>query len=237
MALKGNLSDMATADLIQHNCQDHKTARLVINYNGQEANLYFHEGAVQHATLGKRQGEEVVYELLSWQEGSFSLEMGQEPPAVTINRSWSGLLLTGAQRLDELENQTHTYSPKESLKMSNIQETLAKTMELDGAVAVALVDWESGMTLGTAGGSKSLNIELAAAGNTNVVRSKLEVMKDLKIKGGIEDILITLASQYHMIRPLASNPNLFMYVALNRSQSNLGLARHKLANIEQELVV
>jgi hypothetical protein len=78
---------------------------------------------------------------------------------------------------------------------------------------------------------------VAAAGNTNVVRAKLGVMKDLKIKGGIEDILITLTDQYHIIRTMATAQNLFIYVALNRNQANLGLARHKLAQIEQELVV
>jgi hypothetical protein len=78
---------------------------------------------------------------------------------------------------------------------------------------------------------------VAAAGNTNVVRAKLEVMKDLKIKGGIEDILITLTDQYHLIRTLGSNDNLFIYVAFRRAQANLGLARHKLAEIGNNLSV
>jgi hypothetical protein len=91
------------------------------------------------------------------------------------------------------------------------------------------------MTLGTVG--KGLDIDLAAAGNTNVVRAKIAVMKDLKIKGSIEDILITLTDQYHLIRLLSSNNNLFIYVVLNRAQANLGMARHKLASLEKELTV
>lgn len=99
--MQGTLQDMAVADLIQHNCQDNKTARLVVENNGRQAIIFFNEGAVQHAVLDNIEGEEVVYEILSWQEGQFTLEMGQKPPAVTITRSWSGLLLAGAQRLDE----------------------------------------------------------------------------------------------------------------------------------------
>jgi hypothetical protein len=77
---------------------------------------------------------------------------------------------------------------------------------------------------------------LAAAGNTNVVRSKQAVMKDLALKGGIEDILITLTEQYHLIRILSdSAAHLFLYVALDRTHANLGLARHKLIAIEKEL--
>ena len=99
MAMQGDLNDMAVADLIQHNCQDQKTAGLIIKHNNQKATLFFHAGNVQHATLGKLEGEEVIYEVLSWQEGTFILEIGQKPPIVTISRSWSGLLLKGAQRL------------------------------------------------------------------------------------------------------------------------------------------
>lgn len=235
--MQGDLQDMAVADLIQHNCQDQKPASLVIKHNHKTANLFFNKGNIQHATLGNLQGEEVVYEVLSWQEGSFILEMGREPPAVTINRSWSGLLLKGAQRLDEVQHQSNDNLNKEHSKMADIQETLDELMAIDGSVAAALVDWESGMTLGTAGGGKALNIDVAAAGNTNVVRSKLGVMKDLKIKGGIEDILITLNEQYHLIRPLESSQKHFIYLALSRAQGNLGLARHKLAGIEQALEI
>ena len=236
MSMQGDLQDMAVADLIQHYCQDHKTARLTIDHKNQYATLFFHEGAVQHATLDDLEGEEAVYEILMWQEGEFSLEMRVGPPSVTITRSWSGLLLEGARRLDEIQNLSTTEPKKESNKMADIQNTLSEIMEIDGAVAVALADWNSGMTLGTDSKGK-FNIDVAAAGNTNVVRAKLDVMKDLKIKGGIEDILITLSDQYHLIRPLSSNPDLFLYLALSRSQANLGLARHKLAGLEKDLAV
>lgn len=234
MAIQGNLDGMAVADLIQHSCQDRKTACLVINHKGQQATLFFKEGAILHATLGNLEGEEVIYETLKWQEGQFTLEMELEPPAVTIKRSWASLLIEGAQRLDEI-NHLSTSTQEKEYSMSNINETLSKIMNIEGAIAVALVDWNSGMTLGTMG--SGLNIEVAAAGNTNVVRAKLGVMKDLKLKDKIEDILITLSSQYHLIRPLNSNPHLFIYVAFDRGRANLGLARHKLAEAEQELVV
>ena len=235
MAMQGNLQVMAVADLIQHSCQESRTAKLTVDQNGRQAVLYFNEGSVQHATLGNKQGEEAVYDLLTWHEGDFSLEMEVSPPEITISRSWASLLLEGARRLDENNqafNQDLERTPK---KMANIKETLDAIMEMDGAIAAAIVDWQSGMTLGTIG--TGMNIDVAAAGNTNVVRAKFGVMKDLKIKGGIEDILITLTDQYHIIRMMATAENLFIYVALNRSHANLGLARHKLAQIEKDLSV
>jgi hypothetical protein len=74
-AMRGNLQHMAVADLIQHNCQDRKIAQLAIEHNGHEAAIFFKEGAVVHATLDDIQGEEVIYHILSWQDGDFNLEI------------------------------------------------------------------------------------------------------------------------------------------------------------------
>src|SRR5262245_4806716 len=86
--------------------------------------------------------------------------------------------------------------------MMNIDMALKEAMSIAGAVGVALVDYESGMSLGRLGGGEWLNLEVAAAGNTDVVRSKLRVMSALGLDDGIEDILITLHRQYHLIRLL-----------------------------------
>jgi predicted regulator of Ras-like GTPase activity (Roadblock/LC7/MglB family) len=101
MALTGDLQHMSVADLIQQYGQDQKTAVLHITHSNTEAVLYFHGGSVAHATLEDIEGEEVVYHALAWDEGEFSLEMDVQPPTTTISRSWSGLLLEGARRLDE----------------------------------------------------------------------------------------------------------------------------------------
>lgn len=119
----------------------------------------------------------------------------------------------------------------------NLDVTLKNAMEIGGAVGVALVDFNSGMTLGTAGGGAGMDLEVAAAGNTEVVRAKMATMKALGLDDKIEDILITLGGQYHLIRLLSGNGHdgLFMYLALNRATSNLAMARRQLANIEAEL--
>jgi len=121
--------------------------------------------------------------------------------------------------------------------MADIKQSLAKLMELDGAVGTCLVDSSSGMMLGEAGGQGVINLELAAAGNTEVVRAKRKTMDALGLKDSIEDILITLGDQYHLIRPLASNDSIFLYVVLDRSKGNLAMARHQLNGIEKELVL
>ena len=74
-------------------------------------------------------------------------------------------------------------------------------MEIEGALGVALVDSSSGMALGTAGSPMDIDLDVAAAGNSNVVQAKMRTMADLGLQQSIEDILITLDKQYHIVRP------------------------------------
>jgi len=119
--------------------------------------------------------------------------------------------------------------------MSNIQESLDTLVAVDGAMCAALVDSSSGMLLGKAG--SGLDLDVAAAGNTEVVRAKLKTIKALGLDDTIDDILITLSSQYHIIRPLAQTPEVFLYLVLDSAKSNLALARLQVKKSDAQLVL
>jgi hypothetical protein len=123
--------------------------------------------------------------------------------------------------------------------MANIEISLKEAMTIEGAIGVAIVDYTSGMALGTLGGSKELDLSVAAAGNTDVVRAKMHTMEMLNLNDSIEDILITLGNQYHLIRPLTgrAGKGLFIYLALDKKRSNLALARHQLRRVEETVAV
>lgn len=111
--------------------------------------------------------------------------------------------------------------------------SLESLRDLDGYLASALVDADSGMLLARDG--DALNLEVAAAGNTEVVKAKRKTVDRLKLNDAIEDILISLTKQYHLIRPLETNQKLFLYLVLDRGKSNLAMARHELSSFEKSI--
>jgi hypothetical protein len=123
------------------------------------------------------------------------------------------------------------------IEMPHMDVALKDAMQIDGAIGAALVDQSSGMALGTTGGSKDFDPTVAAAANTEVMRAKMRTMEMLGLNESIEDILVTLTAQYHLIRPLTgrSGKGLFLYLALSKDRANLAMARHQLKRIGDQV--
>lgn len=115
--------------------------------------------------------------------------------------------------------------------MASLNESLSQLLSVDGALCASIVDSSSGMLLGSAG--TGVDMELAAAGNTEVVRAKNKTLQALGLQDTIDDILITLGKQYHIIRPLATKDGIFIYLVLDKARANLALARRKVQDIEK----
>lgn len=106
--------------------------------------------------------------------------------------------------------------------------------DLTGLIGACLVDSDSGMILTTEyrGG---IDLELAGAGITQVVRAMRTSLEMLKSNDKLEDILMSLEKQYHLIRLLESNEAIFIYVVLDRKIANLALARIMMKKVDQAL--
>ena len=81
----------------------------------------------------------------------------------------------------------------------------------------------------------NFDIELATAAATEIMLAEMKTMDYMGLKNDIEDILITLGEQYYLMRPVSKQDGLFLYYVLNRSSSNLALARRALLNAEKSL--
>lgn len=118
--------------------------------------------------------------------------------------------------------------------MLDVESALNELMDIDGAIGGAIVDYENGMTLGTIGG-RGLDMELAGAGTTEVVRSENDIVHDLNLNEEVQDILISLDNQYHLIRMCERHEDVFIYLVIDRDDGNLGLARREIDQIDEQL--
>ncbi len=107
----------------------------------------------------------------------------------------------------------------------SLDEVLKKLLSFDGAMSVAVVDSETGMILGKAG--SGVDMDLAAAGASVILRARLGSIKALGVDEQIDDVLISLTSQVQIIHPLPRNPSIFPYLIGDKAKSSLAMARYK----------
>lgn len=222
MSMQGSLEDMSVADLIQHNCQDRKTAQILIRSNGQEALLFFKDGHVVHAALNGHEGEEVIFQILAWNEGVFNLETGIESPAETITRSWSSLLLEGTHRLDE--SQINQIQTTEVAQMAQKINDILK--ELSGEVSGYLASVVVGMDgLSVADHMKSAKTTAETISAQMALLFKLVDTSTGKMNAGaVEDNLLTTDSA-HLLTRFLPGKAYFLGIAVDRKTGNLGNLR------------
>ena len=98
--------------------------------------------------------------------------------------------------------------------------------DIPGFIAASLVDLESGMTLGLKSNRSDFDLSAASAYNSEMVKQKLKIMKALNLRTHLEDMLLTLGDQIHVIKLIGSGT--FIYLAVDRAQSNLAIVRNVL---------
>jgi response regulator RpfG family c-di-GMP phosphodiesterase len=97
----GSLRDLALPDLVQILFHGRKSGRLMVKSQGRGGELHFQDGKIAHALIDSLTGEEAVYEMLGFAEGSFNLDPSFVPTTVTINANPEMVMLEGLRRLDE----------------------------------------------------------------------------------------------------------------------------------------
>lgn len=113
-------------------------------------------------------------------------------------------------------------------------ETLEKIeKDASGFIAASLVDLDSGMTLAVRSTRTDFDLTAASAYNSELVKQKLKIMNTLQLSGSIEDMLISLTDQIHLIKLV--NEATFLYLAVDKSQSNLAIVRSAVGRHAKEL--
>jgi hypothetical protein len=92
-----------------------------------------------------------------------------------------------------------------------------------GFIAASMVDLESGMTLAVKSVRSDFDLTAASAYNSELVKQKLKIMKTLGLNGTVEDMLITISDQIHLVKLIAGVT--FLYLAVDRKMSNIAIVR------------
>ncbi|MEU9717982.1 hypothetical protein [Streptomyces sp. NPDC047976] len=130
--------------------------------------------------------------------------------------------------------------------MPGIDECLLEAMALPGARGAALVDWSSGLALGTAGDSPVGDHETTAAETAELARAAAEYESfapgpdDAGAPGPpVEDLIVTTRTGYHVLRFVETSfdSSVFLHLWLDRTDGNLALARHRLRALAEGLVL
>ncbi len=123
--------------------------------------------------------------------------------------------------------------------MPGIDECLLAAMVLPGARGASLVDWTSGLALGTVGDSPNGDHEATAAETAELARMAAEQRAFSPDGLPVEDVIITAPSGYHLLRYVetAFDSSVFLHLWLDREDGNLALARLRLRSLAEQLVL
>ncbi|MCP3818676.1 hypothetical protein NLX86_11260 [Streptomyces sp. A3M-1-3] len=134
--------------------------------------------------------------------------------------------------------------------MPGIDECLLEAMTLPGARGAAVVEWISGLALGTIGDSPNGSHETTAAETAELARMAAEqtAFAAPVADGGpgdaakavpVEDVVITTPTAYHLMRfvETAFDNGVFIHLWLGRDEGNLALARIRLRDLADRLAL
>ncbi len=172
----------------------------------------------------------------SWLEDLKSLDGHKETDVKLLDKALGFKRPVRPEKLAQpkISSETTKNETTPTFKGKDMALDITALNEISGFIGGCLVDSETGMMLAAVGGGK-FDLEAASAANTEVVRAKNRAIQMLGLNDSIEDILITLGKQYHLIRPMEKSPTIFLYVALDKKVANLGLSRVQVKKVEQSL--
>lgn len=99
--ISGRLAEMNLIDLLQSLELGQKTCSLTITRNGENCRMFFSEGQLNHAELGSLVGDEAVYRVAGWTDGSFQIDFNARSDKQTTTHSTQSLLMEALRLLDE----------------------------------------------------------------------------------------------------------------------------------------
>jgi CheY-like chemotaxis protein len=242
---RGNFHGLSLTDMLQMFHYARRSVAIVVG-GGARGRILLDEGEVIHAEAPGQAGEEALLTLLSASAGSIATLALPEKVERTIFQPLQGLLLGLVTRIDEtardgaglagrpragaagMDQPSSTEAKFERRDIMATEKELQDMLgrihdDIGGFIAASVVDLESGMTLAVHSVRNDFDLAAASAYNTEMVKQKLKIVKALNLKSTLEDMLLTLSDQIHLIKIIT--PATFLYLAADKSSTNLAIVR------------
>ncbi len=227
----GRISGITLFGLLQLLEVERKSGLVKVEASEREGRLYFDEGTFVHAHTRVLDGLDAAYEILSWPDPAVEIFYKRRARQRTVREPLQHILMEAARLLDEstqsrgVERTVHT-APRQDFDAERI---LAEVLTIEGAIGAALVQATNGTILGHAAVGRGLDMTQAAKIAQDLVQDALQ------LRDGIEDIMITVDTQYHVMRLLGPGKDVFVHLVLDRERASLGMARQQLAKLARRL--
>jgi CheY-like chemotaxis protein len=226
----GRITGITLFGLLQLLEVERKSGLVVVKAPPREGRLYFDDGSLVHAHTNVLDGLEAAYEILGWPDPTAEIFYKRRARQRTVREPLQHVLMEAARLLDESarsrseEERVVQSAPKEDFDADTI---LAEVLKIDGAIGAALVQATNGAVLGQVAVGRGLDMKRAAKIAQDLVQAAFRLRDD------VEDIMITVDTQYHVIRVLGGGPgeDVFVHLVLDRERASLGMARQQLAKL------
>jgi len=224
----GRITGVTLFGLLQLLEVERKSGLVVVEASQREGRLYFDEGTLVHAHTRHLNGLEAAYEILGWPDPAVEIFYKRRARERTVRESLQHVLMEAARLLDEsarsggVEQSVVQPDRAEDFAADSI---LEEVLKIDGALGAAIVRTGSGAVLGEVAVGRGLKMERPAQIAEELVQAALQ------LDDRVEDIMLTLGKQYHVIRFLGPGQEVFVHLVLDRERASLGMARQQLAKL------
>ncbi|MCE9579434.1 MAG: response regulator [Deltaproteobacteria bacterium] len=236
---RGSIHGLSLVDLLQMFHYARRSLAIVVD-GWAAGHVYLQDGQLIHAEYRDLHGEEALRAILAMPAGSLRTMVLAEGTPRTITRDFQTLLLDSLRTLDEgtlegLESEFAEFDEVAPVARPSMQRFVERLRRLDGYAASILIDSDSGVLLSGDGDALGLDLHIAAAGYGELFRLKRALLARQEVPDRIEDVVITMTSQYHVLHALPGDASLLVCVVLDRTSASLGLARYALAAADSAL--
>ena len=260
-SVKGRVENISLASILQLLELERKTCTLTVTSGDHDGRLFFRNGRLVGAGTDGIEGTDAALEIVTWEHADVEISDVCPVEGPEVEGGLRYLLLEGMRLKDERERHAprplgiaqETDAAIEALLSSDagtgdlrepeddpgaaetIREALEQGRSLEGFLATLLVETATGSLLAAAIGAKGVDLEVAAAATAEIARHKPRVEARIGLKDAVEEVLLTSARRYYLLRPVGEGDRRFLLLVLDRKRANLAAAQQGLAAIERAL--